>query len=119
MNQYEVPALIADELPEVEKELHFLSTLGNVNDAIKILTDYTKKMVLSHKFYQVSKCMQLADKIYKKGNGIVKNAVENIFIYSFSIMRISCNKVEWRMLQANIPPSLYTVYIHQVTRPGY
>ncbi|MBC8034660.1 MAG: hypothetical protein H7Y03_10970 [Chitinophagaceae bacterium] len=118
MNQYEVPALIADELPEVAPDLRFISAIGNVNESIAVLTTYTRKMILSHKFYQANKCMQLACKIYNKGNNAVRSAVENVFIYSFSFIRMSCNTTEWQLVRASIPMPLYSAYIKQVMGPG-
>ncbi len=118
IDQYEVPALIAAALPEMEKELRYSSVVGNINDTMMILTRYTKELVLSHEFSQVKKCMRLAGQIYQKGNNLVKGAVENVFIYSFSVMRMSCNQTEWSALQANIPTPLYTAYMNQVMRSG-
>ena len=114
MNQYEVTALIAEELPEADKDLPYLAALGNLNRTMSILSLYTKQMIVAHNFRQVQKCMQLADSIYRRGNAVVKKAVENIFVFSFSFMRLSCNKVEWHIAQAKIPGSLYSVYMKQV-----
>ena len=62
--------------------------------------------------------MKLADHIYSQGNTIVKNAVENAFIYSFSQASQSCNKKEWELIRAHIPPDLYTQYIKQLIGYG-
>jgi hypothetical protein len=56
--------------------------------SMQILTDYTKRMALEHNFKEVKKCMPLVERIYHKGNALVKNAVENIFVFAFSLMRI-------------------------------
>lgn len=118
MNQYEVPALIADHIPEVKHELAEQAATGNVNNALHILTDYTFKMCKAHDLPGIQKCMKLADKIYVKGNNLVKNAVTNVFVYSFSMFRMSCNNVEWRLLQAKMPITLYSIYMQQVMRSG-
>lgn len=118
MNQYEVPALIADSIPEVRHELASQAATGNINNTLHILTDYTNRMCKAHDLRGIQKCMKLADQIYSKGNSIVKNAVTNVFVYSFSIFRMNCNSVEWRLLQAKMPITLYSVYMQQVMQSG-
>ena len=60
--------------------------------------------------------MTLMGKLYAKGNRIVRNAVENIFIYSFSTLMCNCNIAEWRMVQSYMPAELYAVFVGQVLR---
>lgn len=64
----------------------------------------------------VQQCLNLAEKIYLKGDAMVKNAVENIFIFSFSSMMAFCDIVEWRIVQSYMPSRLYQLYIQQVLR---
>jgi hypothetical protein len=118
MTTYEVPAIIEDELPAIKDQLQDKSIIGNVNKAMLVLVSYTKKMMRLHDLPAVAKCMSLADKIYNKGNDVVKNAVENVFIYAFSGMRSSCNKVEWKVIQAKMPITLYSIYVKQIYRSG-
>lgn len=115
IHEYEVPAYITGTLPQLKREF----TRGcHVYDAVQVLTDYTKRMALEHDFRELKNCMSLIEKIYEKGDTLVKNAVENIFIFSFSSMRLLCNIVEWRMVQSIMPSTLYTLYVQQVLRSG-
>ena len=113
MHEFEVPAYISGTLPQLKREF----TPGcHVYDAVQVLTDYTKRMALQHNFKEVKVCMSLIEKLYGKGDTLVKNAVENIFVFSFSSMRLLCNIVEWRMVQSIMPSTLYTLYMQQVLR---
>jgi hypothetical protein len=85
-------------------------------NAIQALTDLTKRMALEHDFEMVGKCMNLVGKLYEKGNPVVRNAVENVFIYSFSTLMCNCNIAEWRMLQSFMPTELYAVFVGQVLK---
>lgn len=118
MNQYEVPALLADELPEIKTELRHLSVLGNVNTVMQILADFTNRMIMQHDLFMVQKCMHLADRIYSRGNNLIRNAVENVFVFSFSTLRLACNKTEWKVLQQRMPVTLYSLYVNQVSTSG-
>ncbi len=124
MNQYEVPAFIADRLPEIRKDLKDSMELlpqsavqgGNIYRAIQVLADFTRKMALEHNFSMVKKCMRLVDSLYEKGNSIVQHAVENVFVFSFSSLMVSCNMFECRIVQSYMPVRLYTLYVQQVIR---
>lgn len=114
LNQYQIPAYITGKLPQLRNDLKGASL--TVYQSVQVLTDYTKRMALEHDFKMVEKCMGLVEALYKKGNTLVRNAVENVFIFSFSSIMSRCNIVEWRIVQSYIPADLYALYIQQVLR---
>ncbi|GGH73954.1 hypothetical protein HNQ91_003764 [Filimonas zeae] len=118
MNQYEVPALIADSIPELETAMKEQTATFNINSVLHTLAAYTQKMCAAHNLPAIQQCMKLADKLYTKGNTAVQNAVINVFVYSFSVFRITCHKMEWKQLQPRIPVTLYSVYVQQVLKSG-
>jgi hypothetical protein len=118
MNQYEVSAEIADEIPEIQTEIVRPPVFGSVYMSIKVLTIYTGKMLQDHQLRQVERCMKLADKIYNKGNKLVKSAVENVFIFSFSNLQCTCTRREWQEVQTKMPVTLFSLYIQQIMKPG-
>ena len=84
---------------------------------IQVLTDHTKRMALEHNFKMVGSCMTLMGMLYEKGDKLTRNAVENIFVYSFSTMMCNCNIVEWKVIRSAMPDSLYSLYVRQVSTP--
>ena len=116
LNQYEVPAYIAGKLPQVKSDLSRNGVTLTAYQSIQVLTDYTKRMALEHDFKMVQKCMVLVEYLYEKGNALVKNAVENIFVFSFSTMLSRCSIVEWRIVQSYMPSDLYSLYVQQVLK---
>lgn len=131
LSPYEIPNFIAFRLPEVKLELAqtnaaaSTATNGAANacqptqaayQSIQALADYTKRMALEHDYKTVQKCMNLVNKLYEKGNTLVRNAVENIFIFSFSSLMTHCNAVEWRIVQTYMPSDLYTIYVRQILK---
>jgi hypothetical protein len=116
VTQYEIPALIAGQLPQVSREIYRPGAQLTAYQSIQVLTDYTKRMALEHDFNMVGKCMRLIGRLYEKGDSLVRNAVENIFIFSFSTLFSRCNMVEWRIAQSYMPAPLYGLYIRQVTK---
>jgi hypothetical protein len=109
----EIQPWISSQLPQLKEDL---DTTRSLYQSMQVLTDYTKRMALAHNFKMVARCMALVTKIYTKGNNLVRDAVENIFVYSFSSMMLACNTVEWRITQSYMPSELYTAYMRQVLR---
>jgi hypothetical protein len=109
--QNNIPAFIAKQLPE-------LGAQPSAYKAIQALTDHTRRLAFEHDFKKVKSCLTLVERIYREGNTFVKNAVENIFIFSFSSLLANCNRVEWRIVQSYMPSDLYALYARQVSRPG-
>lgn len=119
INQYEVPAYLVDELPEIRKELRKAAPTLNVFKSIQCLTDYTKQKAADHDLLMVRKCFSAAEKIYLKGNAIVKNAIENVFIFSLSSLLHACSRNEYQKMQAIMPVCLYTAYVQQIIKSNY
>jgi hypothetical protein len=118
LNEYEVPDYISTKLPEIENDLKDLYLPKDIYQSIQVLTDYTKKTVARNDFKKAGTCLLLAEKIYQKGNQEVKNAVKNIFVLSFTCLKLACTAEEWRIMLSNIPSTLYGVYLQQVRMQG-
>jgi hypothetical protein len=84
--------------------------------AIQELTDQAKRLAFQHDFAGLKNCMNLVQQIYNSGNTVVKNAVENIFVFAFSSILPRCNQVEWQLVQSCMPQELYTLYVGQINR---
>jgi hypothetical protein len=112
----EVPALIAGKLPQIKNDLLRDGGQNSVYKSIQVLTDYTQRMAFEHNFKMVQQCMALVEKLYEKGNALVKNAIENVFVFSFSTIMSRCNAVEWRIVQSYMPSDLYRLYVRQVMK---
>jgi hypothetical protein len=114
INQYEVVACLRDELPEVSVEIPELAAL-DIHSTIQSLTNYARQKASVSDFSEVKRCMLFAEKMYSKGNKYVKDVIENVFVYSFSIL-LSCERRQKTKLLALMPLSLYSVYVQQILR---
>jgi hypothetical protein len=118
INQYEVPALLVDELPEIENDLKSFSPTLNIFKSIQCLANYTRAKLLQHDLKAVKQCFAVADEVYVKGNAMVKNAIENVFVFSFSSLMNLCDNDERKQVQAIMPLDLHTAYVQQVLKQG-
>ena len=88
----------------------YLSVSGDVIVTLNILAGLTRKMMALHLFKQVHSCLNLANRLYESGNEPVKNAVENLYVSSFTSLSMSCTKAEWCIFKAMLPGSLARAY---------
>lgn len=116
INQTEIPMYLENALPDISKDFGD-NKKNNPYVAINALITFTCKNIKSHNFQVVKKCFQVAEKLYIKGNTIVKNAIQNVFVYSFTMMFQSF-PAEKQKLMAILPLTLYTLYISQVHYMG-
>lgn len=114
MNQYEVAAEIADEIPAIQTEIVKAPVFGSAYLCVKVLANYTLKMLQQHELKQVQQSMLLAERLYNKGNQLVKTAIENVFIFSFSTMKVACSRQEWQEIQGKMPVNIFSAYIQQL-----
>lgn len=118
MNQYEVADEIATEIPDIKTEISRVINLKNPFALIRIITRHTRKMVEQHNELMTEKCMKLIDKIYTKGDIIIKHAIENVFIFSLDSIVFSCTITERKHVFSKVPITLYTAYVKQVYKSG-
>jgi hypothetical protein len=116
INQLEIPMYLEDAIQEFSHDL-VLNSKANAYGAMNTLTTFTSENIETHNYNVVKRCFLLADKLYSKGNGVVKNAVEIVFVFSFTRM-FNNFPAERKQLLAMLPVTLYSVYITQVCHCG-
>jgi hypothetical protein len=117
VSKYEVSELIEAELYKIRAGFHSNYASANIYKSVECLTDCTKQAVQDHNFNLSKKCFLLAERLYANGDSIIKSAIENTFIYSFSSL-MPDNKIEKLILKSIIPVTLYAVYMKQVMQSG-
>lgn len=118
INQYEVPACIEDTIPALRKALHQFPAIYHIYDTIGCLTEYTDKQLREQNFPVADKCLQLAGRLYEKGNMVVKEAITRIFLPVLCRVPLADAVGRIRMYSL-IPDSIYPLYIqHQLTGNG-
>lgn len=116
INQLEIPMFIEDALPGMQHEL-IVNGKSDAYGTINQLARYTDQQIKEHNFNTVKKCFAVADKLYYKGNSVVKNAIQNVFVFSVTRMFQNC-PAEKARLQGMMPVGLFTLYMGQVYHSG-
>lgn len=56
----------------------------NLYKVMQRFADMTVNFILNGQLNRAAKCLQIADKLFRSGNIIIKNAIANVFVYSLS-----------------------------------
>jgi len=112
INQYEVPALIEDAIPELRKPLHQFPAVFHVYETVSCLSNYTRKQLEDHNYSIAGRCLKVAGRLYERGNQVVKGAIEQDFLPALSCLPIT-DAIYRIKLYSLIPASLYTLFIQQ------
>lgn len=86
ITESEVPEILGDALPDINYELEKLASTKNIYKTVACFVDYTKELLLTGKMKSVKKCLKLAEKMLNEGNNTVKNAIENVYVYSLGTL---------------------------------
>ena len=116
INQIEVPMYLEEALPEMGQDLS-VNRKTNAYDIMNTVSALTFKHIKQHNFNIVKRCFKIVDKLYNKGNKVVKSAIENVFVYSFTKMFLSY-PAEKQTVLAMVPMTLYSLYINQIQHKG-
>ncbi len=116
INQFEVPTYLEEQLPGISCGFKNGEN-GGIYNSVHIFLDYTFKNIRENNIPVVKSCFALADKLYTKGNQVVKSALENVYVFSFSNLPIK-NASDRNKLMGLIPVTLYSVYMKQVMHHG-
>lgn len=116
INHFEVPKYLERNLPGFCCAAAG-ETSDNVYQVMQQFSSYTSGEIQQHHFRNVRTCFALAERLYEKGNILVRSAVENIYVYSFTGMLQKFGN-ERKAILGIIPITLYTLYIKQIQHPG-
>jgi hypothetical protein len=110
ISRYEVSQVINDTLKHKIYGLHPYSRCFNLDLSLDMytsmhdLTTLAKNAAVTHDMILLKQCMSVAERLYKDGEHLVQDVVENTFIYELSP----------RVSKTILPKAFYEVYLKQV-----
>jgi hypothetical protein len=116
IDQLEIHTYLKDAIPAISVDLSESKKEGPY-DMMQTLQSFTFKNIEEHNYNTVTRCFNIAEKLYKKGNQTVQNAVQNVFVFSFTKMFETFSS-EKPQLVALLPATLYALYLSQVHHRG-
>ncbi len=84
IHESEVLDLLGNKIPDINPELEKLATTGNVYKTIQCFADFTRNLIGAGNLQAVKGCINLAEEMLEHGNNTVKNAIENVFLFTLA-----------------------------------
>ncbi|RPE12623.1 hypothetical protein EGT74_03480 [Chitinophaga lutea] len=110
INQYEVPALIEDTLPQLRKALHQFPAVFHIYETLQCLNQFLLQQLRNKNYPLLAKSLGLAGKLYERGNPLVRKAVLDIIVPGLSREKLPDNSSQLK-LYSLIPANLYNQYM--------
>lgn len=108
---------IAAAIPNSEDEIYTVAKSNETYKLIAVFTNNIKTIIKMKDQLSLKKCLKLMEELYKKGDTSTRNAIENIFIFSYDYM-LKYNMHDTRLMIKILPKNLKKAYIHQIYRSG-
>jgi len=112
ISQEQLPSFVEKSIPELSGAIK-KNNCKNAYDVVREMLKYTTSQVVKHNLDGAKKCLALAAQLYKMGNAHVKNAIENVYVYSFSHAFFHDENKKKQIMEI-IPLPLYQLYKKQV-----
>ena len=90
---------------------------GNMYHSLEALRNYACERAAAGDFQRLGDCLKTTEELYREGAESLRNAVENVVIYSFS--RILTLAGDSRKVRALMPEGLLRLYTNQCLHGGY
>ncbi len=103
---------IDETLPELSEKCK-AGNCTNTYDFVEIMQEHVSEVIHCHDLAEARKCLDAALMLYNEGDQAIKNALENVFVYSFSHSIFHDDAVRDEMVQI-LPEPLYELYKRQV-----
>ncbi len=104
-----IAAIIGSQIPELTMTLQTLRKPA-LYKIIHAYTDYTSSMIRKQDWIEVKKCCAFAGVLYRNGSQVLRNAIENVYVYGLSPLLPMYRHQETALL----PVSLQSVRVQQL-----
>jgi hypothetical protein len=117
ITEIQVRKILQREFPEMNCGGETLSNPNNVYKTIACFVDFTRQLIDKGNINSVKRCLKLAERMLDDGNNTVKNAIENVYVYSLGIV-IDLSVPTTNKLKKIFNGSLKKEYYRQVSASG-
>lgn len=118
MNHTDAVREIVKIIPESQEEFQDFYKTKTPFMVISVFTGQIKKLIRNHDQKILIKSITKMNKLYNKGDQALKNAIENIFVYSLDSLTFCCEPGYKELIFAKMSPGLQDNYFRQVYKSG-
>jgi len=118
MNHTDAVAEIIETIPETKEDFKEFYKTNSSFMVINVFTRQIKRLIKENDRKILMRSILKMNSFYSKGDAALKNAIENIFIYSLDSFMFCCEPTFKKMIFDRLSPPLQENYLHQVYKSG-
>lgn len=118
MNHTDAVREIIKLIPESQEEFKDSYKTKTPFMVISVFTKQIKKLIKDHDQKILMKSIIKMNLLYSKGDQALKNAIENIFVYSLDSLTFCCEPSYKNLIFEKMSPTLQNNYLRQVYKSG-
>lgn len=118
MNHTDAVREIIKLIPESQEEFKDSYKTKTPFMVISVFTKQIKKLIKDHDQKILMKSITKMNLLYNKGDQALKNAIENIFVYSLDSLTFCCEPSYKNLIFEKMSPTLQNNYLRQVYKSG-
>ncbi|WP_028122546.1 DUF7674 family protein [Epilithonimonas tenax] len=118
MNHTEAIQEIIKVVPESKEEFDEVYKTKNSFMVINVFTRQIRNLIRRGETSILITSFEKMNELYQKGDQALKNAVENVFVYSLDSLTFSCNHTYKNLIFSKMPTGLYQAYLRQIYKSG-
>lgn len=81
-----ISQLISLQIPGLTYVMWQYRVTGPLYEVIHVFADYTKRMIHGGQLKEAKRCFTIAGVLYRNGSGLLRNAIESVYLYGISPM---------------------------------
>lgn len=108
-----LPEVISSGIPELKQEVGKAFYKQNAAAVLQVVVNFARDMLVKRNLSRVKWCIHYVGSVHEKGDAVVKDIIENLFVRSFNGMKRLCTPAEWQEIYSKIPENLGIIYSNQ------
>ena len=118
MNHTDAVTEIIKTIPETQEDFKESYKTNSPFMVISVFTKQIKRLIKENDQKILVKSIRKMNKLYSTGDAALKNAIENIFVYSLDSFTFCCEPTYKKMIFSKMSTRLQENYFHQVYKSG-
>lgn len=118
MNHTDAIAEIIEVIPQCQEEFKEKYRTNNSFMVISTFTKQIKTLVKENNQKLLRNSIEKMNQLYERGDAALKNAIENIFVFSLDSLTFSCDTNCRKLVFEGISTTLSKKYLNQVYKSG-
>ncbi|NSL89268.1 DUF7674 family protein [Chitinophaga solisilvae] len=79
-----ISQLIGQQIPALSFPMQQIAAKERITSVIHTFADYTGSMIRQNHLEEVKRCFTIAGVLYRNGSGVLRNAIESVFLFALS-----------------------------------